>query len=141
MSNDIQSMALEIAKVASKVSNVLNVQVTVDQVIQISQILNGEKVTGGSTKVKTKTVAKKDQVASNDVRIVWSDWVNWNKIIVDGSTHVFKYGEDLPIMAGIRINNLHNRFVQAAIKNAAAHGLKVRTKRIGYREVMISFYK
>lgn len=83
----IQSMALEIAKVANKVSNVLNMPVTVDQVVQISQILNGEKSVGTvATKTATKLSPKKKETKSvANKPLDWSgfDW----ECFFDGEIH------------------------------------------------------
>jgi hypothetical protein len=133
-------MALEISKVANKVSNVLNIPVTVDQVVQISQILNGEKSVG-SVATKTKTKTSHVTKVNEGIRLNWNDWVNWDKVVYDGAIQVFSYGNDLPRPSGMSFSNLHQRFTQSAIKNARARGLKVSVKRLGRNEVRLSFFK
>ena len=110
--NSIQSMALQIAKVANEVSNVLGTKVTVDQVVQISQIFGGEGVTS-STSTMVKTSVKKIKApTSKGPRLNWKSF-NFNKY-TDGLPHTVSAMEIRSLLGvGNRIGNLFilKRFV------------------------------
>ena len=110
--NSIQSMALQITKVANEVSNVLGTNVTVEQVVQISQILEGEKVTSStSTMVKTKKKEPTKSLAKTP-RLDWKKF-DFSKYTV-GSVHVVQASEIRSLVGvGPRIPNIFllKRFV------------------------------
>jgi hypothetical protein len=127
--NSIQSMALQIAKVANEVSNVLGTQVTIDQVFQISQILDGEKSTS-STSTMVKTSVKKVKTSNpKGPRLDWKKF-NFDKY-TDGLPHTVSAME-IRSLLGVsnRISNLFilKRFTgRLALWSLRNGGLSVRS--------------
>lgn len=130
----IQSMALEIAKVANKVSNVLNMPVTVDQVVQISQILNGEKSVGT---VATKTSSKLDLKKKVDSKSIASQKLSWLGFdfdrFLDGEVHVVTAQEIREFFGWgntVKTSVVLSRFSSRLGVHAMRNGVKLRQKRI-----------
>ena len=129
----IQSMALEIAKVANKVSNVLNIPVTVDQVVQISQILNGEKSVGlVTTKEVTKLSPNKKETKSIATKPISWEGFDFDRFL-DGEIHVVSaqeirdfFGWGKTVKTSIVLSRFSSRLGVHAMRN----GVKLRQKRI-----------
>jgi hypothetical protein len=113
--NSIQFMALEIAKVANEVSNVLGTKVTVDQVVKISNILEGVNSPSPSNPVATMTKPKVVKSKASSPRGKGLDWkkFDFNKY-TDGELHTVTAFEVRSLLGvGNRIANklILRRFV------------------------------